>query len=118
LYCVSVFYRVRQPTSDGSCCICTADVVAAAGPQPGDAAGLAERGEDLDFDGWQALQLPMALCTACAACGAGVRPPHMLQSVKSRSRKGLPTLPACAVCADLRAAACRLRAVRLSHLAC
>ena len=47
---------------------------AAGGPQPGDAAaGGGCSGEDLDFDRWQALELPMALCTACAACGAGVR---------------------------------------------
>lgn len=118
LCCVSVCYRVRQPRLHSSCCFGFADVAAAAGPQPGDAAGPAERGEDLDFDGWQALQLPMALCTACAACGAGVRPPHVLQSVGSRGRKGLPTLPACAVCADLSAAACRRQAVRLAHLAC
>lgn len=57
---------------------------AAAGPQPGDAAGPAERGEDLDFDTWQALQLPMALCTACAACGAGVRLRAMLKSTVFR----------------------------------
>lgn len=58
------------------CRVCFAAACAdavAAGPQPGDAAGLPERGEELDFDAWQALQLPMALCTACAACGAGVR---------------------------------------------
>lgn len=49
---------------------------ASGGPQPGDAATAAAEGgrggEDLDFDRWQALGLPMALCTACAACGAGV----------------------------------------------
>lgn len=52
----------------------------AAGPQPGDAAASVGQGEDLDFDNWQALELPMALCTACAACGAGVRRAHLVDA--------------------------------------
>jgi len=53
------------------------------GPKPGDAAQSANGasgGDDLDFDRWQSLGLPMALCTACACCGAGVRRAHLVDA--------------------------------------
>lgn len=49
------------------------------GPLPGDAANSCS-GEELDFDRWLSLELPMALCTACACCGAGVRRAHIVDA--------------------------------------
>lgn len=49
------------------------------GNLPGDAANSCS-GDELDFDKWLSLDLPMALCTACACCGAGVRRAHIVDA--------------------------------------
>ena len=66
------------------------------GPLPGDPAAAAadiSRGEDLDFDRWQSLGLPMALCTSCAACGALLLPLPGSPLVSH--------IPSCAACGAL-----------------